>query len=346
MHVKKPGLCCTVIVVLLIVISAILPACLTAGDQQFFPLGDVKLEAGGTIKDCILGYRTFGALNDSRSNAILFPTWYAGTSSELEAFIGQGKLLDTSRYFIIGVDSFGNGISSSPSNSARQNGRSFPEFTIGDMVKAEGRLVTEEFGISRLHAVIGISMGGMQAFYFAAAHPDMTRKIIAITGSPRPTAYDLLFFQTQLAVLEANTATAGWNALSLNVVTGLNAMASNTPARFNSLNRRENLASRIEKDRNGFNTKDPLNLAWQIKALIKHDIYALPEASANLARLNRSSMLTIISKQDGMLNPAPAGEFARSTRTASFTLDSDCGHYIFQCEYAAITTVVSQFLEK
>lgn len=345
MQTKKLGIIPAVMIIPAVLL-ALLPSYLAAGEQQFFALGDLKLESGETIKDCILGYRTYGTLNNSGSNAVLFPTWYAGTSSELEAFIGPGKMLDSSRYFVIGVDSFGNGISSSPSNSTKQKGPSFPEFTIGDMVKAQYRLITEKFGISGLSAVIGISMGGMQVFSWAAAYPDKTRKIIPITGSPRPAPSDLLFFQTQLAALENKRTDPGWDIVSLRIVAGLNAMASNTPGRFNALTSRKGLASHIEKDREDFRRKDPLDLAWQVKAILTHNIYALPEASANLARLNRSSTLIIISKQDIMLSPAPAREFAQSTGTGSFTFDSDCGHYIFQCEYAAISKLVSQFLEE
>jgi homoserine O-acetyltransferase len=133
--------------------------------------------------------------------------------------------------------------------------------------------------------------------------------------------------------------------MSLGVVTGLNTMASNTPARFNTLYGPEQLASHMEKNQDNFKKKNPLDLAWQIKALLKHDIYALPGASANIARLDRSSMLTVTSKQDVMVNPKPAMEFAASTQTGLVTFDSDCGHYIFQCEYTTITALVSKFLE-
>jgi homoserine O-acetyltransferase/O-succinyltransferase len=333
-------------VIIIAALLALAPSWIIAGEQQFFALGNYKLDSGDVIRECILGYRTYGALNDTKSNAILFPTWYAGTSSELEAFIGPGKMLDTTRYFVIGVDSFGNGISSSPSNNTYQKGRSFPEFTIGDMVRAHTRLASEKFGIARLHAVTGISMGGIQAYHWAAAYPGLARKIIAITGTPRPTAYDLLFLETQLSLLEGDHTRTGWDRVSLRTVTGLNAMAANTPARFNDLTSRDHLESRIETDEDVFRKKDPLDLARQVKALITHDIYTLPQASANIARFNRSSMLSVISKQDRMVNPAPATDFATSTETASVVLDSDCGHYIFQCEYDKISALVAEFLEK
>ncbi len=344
MTIRRQRICLTLIPLAMLMV--LLPQHLSAGEQEYFRLGDFRLESGETIKDCILGYRTFGTLNSSKSNAILFPTWYTGTSGELEALIGPGKLIDTSQYFVIGTDSFGNGISSSPSNSKEQSGRLFPQFTIGDMVKAQCRLMEERFGISRLHAVIGISMGGMQAFYFAAAHPDKTRKVIPITASPRPTSYDLLFFQTQLAALKEGQSGRGWDTRSLRITTGLTLMASNTPERFNSLNNRENIPSHLKKAERTLREKDPVDLAWQIKAVLKHDIYTVPDMSSNIARLGPSSMLIIISRRDAMVNPAPAREFSDSTGTPLISFDSDCGHYIFQCEYAAISPIVSRFLEE
>src|SRR5512136_2305187 len=136
------------------------------GELLLADLGDFRLENGQVIKDCRLGYRTFGTLNKSRSNAILFPTWLAGTSEDLVTlgFIGPSKIADTSRYFVIAVDAFGNGVSSSPSTSSKQPGRSFPEFSMRDMVKAQHLLLTKHLHLKQLYAVIGISMGGMQAF--------------------------------------------------------------------------------------------------------------------------------------------------------------------------------------
>src|SRR5688500_2331915 len=99
-------------------------------DQKFSALGDFRVEGGETIRDCRVGYRTAGELNAARSNAILVPTWFAGRSGDLGGWIGPGKLLDTKRWFVIAVDAFGNGVSSSPSNSAQ---RPFPVFTIRDM---------------------------------------------------------------------------------------------------------------------------------------------------------------------------------------------------------------------
>ncbi|PYS79985.1 MAG: homoserine acetyltransferase, partial [Acidobacteria bacterium] len=80
-----------------------------AQNLQSARLGDFKLESGEVIRDCRVGYRTFGALNGERSNAILFPTWASGTTEQLMSNFGAGRLVDTSKYYVIAVDALGNG---------------------------------------------------------------------------------------------------------------------------------------------------------------------------------------------------------------------------------------------
>src|SRR5579871_1479294 len=98
---------------------------------QFAELSDFKLESGEVLHDCRIGYRTFGTLNSSKSNAILFPTWALGTTEQLMANVGgPGSLVDSNKYYVILVDALANGVSSSPSNSKLQPRMKFPKVTI------------------------------------------------------------------------------------------------------------------------------------------------------------------------------------------------------------------------
>ena len=137
----------------------------TLPPQQFAELGACRLDSGAAIEPCGLGYRTFGALNAGKTNAVLFPLWFTGRSGDVGALdgAGPGHLLDTTKWFVIAVDPFGNGVSSSPSNSASQHGTAFPVFTIRDTVRAEQRLLTDTLHLAHIHAVVGQDMGGMQA---------------------------------------------------------------------------------------------------------------------------------------------------------------------------------------
>ena len=114
---------------------------LHAQDQQFAHIGDFKLESGGVIRDCVMGYRTFGKMNSAKNNVVIFPTYFGGSSSDLDSFIGTGKIVDSSVYYVIAVDALADGVSSSPSNSKLQARMQFPQITIRDMVNAEHELL-------------------------------------------------------------------------------------------------------------------------------------------------------------------------------------------------------------
>jgi homoserine acetyltransferase len=127
-------------------------------EQQLAHIGDLRLESGNMIRDCVMGYRTLGRLNKNNSNAVLFPTAFGWRSAELVSRVGPGKLIDADRYFVIVVDSLGDGISSSPSNSESQRGPDFPEFSIRDMVSAEQQLVVGTLHLQHVRAGMGFSM--------------------------------------------------------------------------------------------------------------------------------------------------------------------------------------------
>lgn len=129
------------ILLLFVSVQASAQAPSTESTQQFAELGDFKLQNGGVIQDFRLGYRTLGKLNAKRSNAVLWPTWLGGKSEDLLKFLGPGKVVDTTNYFVILVDAIGNGISSSPANSKKQPLMKFPKFMIRDMIESEYRLV-------------------------------------------------------------------------------------------------------------------------------------------------------------------------------------------------------------
>jgi len=130
------------------------------GEFHFIKMGNYRLETGKVIRNCRLAYRTFGVLNADKSNVILFPTWLAGTTKDLVdlGLIGPGKLADSSKYFVVAVDAFGNGVSSSPSNSSFQPDQAFPRFSIKDLVDVQYLLLTRYLHLTHIHGVIGISM--------------------------------------------------------------------------------------------------------------------------------------------------------------------------------------------
>ena len=131
------------------------------GPYELFNLGNLQLEEGQTIRDCKLAYATLGRLNSAKDNAILFPTWFSGTSKILESvYIGKGRALDPEKYFIILANQIGNGLSSAPHNTPSPFDMArFPNVRISDDVKAQHRLIEEQFGLEELALVLGGSMG-------------------------------------------------------------------------------------------------------------------------------------------------------------------------------------------
>jgi homoserine O-acetyltransferase/O-succinyltransferase len=181
-----------IIFIALFAASLLMTAFAQAPVTNTINMGVCKLESGAEIQDCKIAYTTVGALNQDRSNAILFPTWYGGKSGDILKYLAPGLLVDPSQFFVIVVDSFGNGVSSSPSNSVTQAGVAFPAVTLRD----------EHFKLDKLHAVMGISMGAMQALEWSAREPDIAKKFVAIAGSPRLAPYDIVFWETTERLLQ------------------------------------------------------------------------------------------------------------------------------------------------
>ncbi len=180
------------------------------GPHQHFELGALELAGGDTLPGARLAYRTHGSLNPAKDNAVLVPHMYSGTSAAMESLIGEGRALDPSRYFIILPDQFGSGLSSSPSNTPAPFDRAdFPSVTIADDVRAQHRLVTEQFGITSLHAVIGWSMGGQQTYEWAVRHPEMVRRAGVFAATAKTPVQNQLFIDVHTELLRSDPAFAG-----------------------------------------------------------------------------------------------------------------------------------------
>jgi homoserine O-acetyltransferase/O-succinyltransferase len=321
----------------------------TDGAQQIAALGDFKLQNGAVVHDFHIGYRTLGKLNADKSNAILWPTWLGGRSEELLQFIGPGNVVDSSKYFVVLIDSIGNGISTSPSNSSSQP-RKFPKFTVRDMVESEHRLVTEVLRLGHLHAVMGLSMGGMQAFEWAVAYPDFMDLTVPMAGSPQSTSYDKLLWTSEIRAIELDPA---WNngnpkgplTRGIALAEEIDSMNVTSPAYRTAHTKTddfEDFLAEIMKSARA----EPGAVIDQIRqrqAIMSLDIpreYGVPVEQ--VAKRVRSKVLVIVSPQDHMVNPGPAVAFAKAMDAPVVTLDSPCGHRSLSC--VSVGPIVAQFL--
>lgn len=181
-------------------------------DYEIFELGDFTLQHGATLRNAKLAYKTYGTLNADKSNAIVYPTWYSGQHYDNEWLIGEGMALDPQTYFIIVPNMFGNGLSSSPSNTPEPYNQSrFPHVTFYDNVRAQHRLVTEKFGIEKLPLVLGWSMGAGQTYQWAISYPEMVERILPFCGSAKTSLHNIVFLEGVKAALQADAAWQhGW----------------------------------------------------------------------------------------------------------------------------------------
>jgi homoserine O-acetyltransferase len=147
-------------------------------------LGDLALQSGERIREAKLSWTAHGTLSAGRDNVIVYPTSYGAQHQGLEWAIGPDSLFDPERWFIVIPDMFGNGLSSSPSNTP-----DYPALvTSADNVMAQRRLLREVFEIERVAAVYGFSMGAQQAYHWAALAPEQVAHAIIVCGSAKTSA--------------------------------------------------------------------------------------------------------------------------------------------------------------
>ncbi len=177
---------------------------------QTYEIADFTLQSGAVLPRAELAYRTYGTLDADRSNAIIYPTSYGVVDADVAWLIGRDRVLDPSRYFIVALNMFGNGASSSPSTLARDpaTGR-FPAFSHVDNVTAQHRLITQHLGIDRLALAYGWSMGAQQVLHWGALFPDAVARIFAVCGTAKTSVHNQVFLESLRAALTTDPAWDG-----------------------------------------------------------------------------------------------------------------------------------------
>ncbi|MBC7501185.1 MAG: alpha/beta fold hydrolase [Herminiimonas sp.] len=174
-------------------------------DYKMFEAGNVVLQSGLTCRNARLAYQTYGTLNSDRSNVILLMTPFSAQHTDIEWQIGAGRAFDPTRYFIVIPNMFGNGLSTSPSNTpAPFNGTRYTHFTVADNVRIQRRMLQETFGIDRLALATGWSMGGMQAYHWAALFPDSVERLAVVCGAAKISPHNHVFLEGVKATLTAD----------------------------------------------------------------------------------------------------------------------------------------------
>jgi homoserine O-acetyltransferase/O-succinyltransferase len=180
-------------------------------ERHEFVVRDFRTEGGVVLPEARVVYTTVGRLNAAGDNAILLPSHYMANFSGYNWLIGaQDRALDPARDFLVLTELFGNGRSSSPSNTPEPlHGPRFPIVTIRDNVEAAHRLLTEELKINHLRAVVGFSMGAEQAFQWAVSYPTYMDAIVATSGTAKCYGHGYVRLEGQIAALTTDPAWQG-----------------------------------------------------------------------------------------------------------------------------------------
>jgi len=315
--------------------------------QQVF-LGDFKLENKAVLRNCRIAYRTFGRMNPGKNNVVLFPTWFGGKTGDAASFLGSGKLVDSSKYFIIVAGAFGNGESSSPSNSVLQPQEKFPRFTIADMVRAQHLFLTKSFRLRHIFAVVGGSMGGMQTFEWLARYPAYMEKAVPYVGTPHISLSDRLLLSIQLNLIrmgQRSRCPAGslrgllheLTYFTAHTTTYLNAHTK--PGKLNAL-----LRDWYSGKKNDFSLND---YAAQVQAMLSHNIFKnYNDSPAQTAAHIKARVLVVVSQSDQIVNPRAALRFAKRIKAQTFIVPGNGGHLAISAHLAEVSQAIAKFLEQ
>lgn len=320
-----------------------------AAEQQHADIGDLQLVSGDIIEDCSIGYRVYGKLNEERSNVIVMPTWFTGTTAGFDSYgqIGAGKLADTDTYYVVSIDAIGNGVSCSPSNSESLPGRAFPRISTADMVESQHRLLTEHLAIDHVTAIMGISMGGMQTFRWIGQYPDFMDKAVPIDGSPQMTSYDLLQWQLHRDIIR-NMQDDGRSHGEINsILSPLNLLTLMTPNYMVENVAPAALTAYVEDSSKGYEAFDWNDYVAQLEAMIDHDLLGADKVClADYVSTVQADVLIIGVPSDHMVNPNPGRTLAPKIGAEYFSVQSNCGHIGSGCESEAVAARVADFLAR
>lgn len=180
--------------------------------KQTYTTTDFRLFSGKRLPEVKVGWESYGELNKDKSNVVLVTHYFSGSSHAAgkyraddatpgywDAVIGPGKAIDTNKFFVISVDSLANlsaysddvvttGPASINPATGKPYGLDFPVVTIRDFVNIQ-KQVLESLGITKLHAVVGPSMGSMQALDWASAYPAWVPRMVSVIGSGQSDAW-------------------------------------------------------------------------------------------------------------------------------------------------------------
>ena len=297
--------------VLLLAVSVIAQDAASAkpepSERHEFVISNFKTESGVTLPQARVVYGTYGHLNAAKDNVVLLPSHYMADFHGYEWLIGPGHALDTSKLYLVATELFGNGHSSSPSNTPEPyHGPRFPVTTIRDNIEAVHRLLTEELGIKHVRAIIGFSMGAQQAFQWAVSYPTFADRIVATSGTAKTYPHGFVRLEGQIAALTADAAFQNGD-YTAPPTKGLEAFATVWTAwlfsqewwRRELWRETEKPGTTFEQLLNNFRTNfipgaDANDLILQMRTWERHDVGTTPGSGGDVERALRSIKVPLL----------------------------------------------------
>jgi homoserine O-acetyltransferase len=302
-------------------------------------IGDFKTANGDTINQAKIGYRTIGVLNKEKNNAVLWPSWFTGTSEDIFTTKIIDKILTKKNLFIVVVDALGNGVSSSPSNS-----KNFPNITIEDMVNSQYLLLVEHLGINQLRGVVGISMGGMQALQWSVSYPNFMDKIVSIIGTPKQSSIDLLFWKIQADLLSNSSKFNRDSNFSIKRAYDLFYLNLMTPTKFSQVVAPSDIGKYMESKYKKM--IDPRDYLAMVNAMMQHNIYKTSQLlDSEINSVIKAKLLIIVSDTDHIVNPINSIALAERLGSEKHILTGINGHMAAFIQTAEILKKTSIFLQ-
>jgi homoserine O-acetyltransferase/O-succinyltransferase len=321
--------------------------------HQTLALGELPIESGEAIRDFEISYVTHGTRAPADDNVILVLTAIGSTHHRLDFLIGPGRPLDPDRHFIICADAIGNGLSTSPSRSQMQPDRSFPRFTIRDMVASQRQLL-DALGVGRLASIVGASMGGMQALQWGVSDPERMRSIVALVPMARARPWSVAMNEVARRILMADPGfPSGPYSGGFEAWAALTRVITNREPRALEAVSAGGIPGLVDQAiatarQTG---SDPLDWIYQSWAYDAHDVGTTPGFGGDTAaalRTIKAATLLLVPNLD-LYNPVDdAVEAARSIPNATLVrLDSNAGHAVAaetSPQLADVRSVISEFM--
>jgi len=324
--------------------------------HQVMELGDITLESGQRLEQAHLSYVIHGQLSAARDNVILALPAIGSTHHRLDFLIGPGKALDTNRWCIVCTDTWGNGLASSPSNSLSQPLWGFPHFSIRDMVQGQASLL-DALGIPNLAAVVGASMGGMQALQWAVLFPHRMRRVVAMTPMAKTTPWAQAVNEISRQILQLTPGQdevfdpQRWRAWS-GLMQGL---AGRTPLAFDRMFSQPGQVHaflRTRADAQVSSGMHPIDWWYQTLAYDAHDVGTTPGFEGDTQRALQSiqAATLVIGPELDLYNPASAWQWLvrQIPHARGSTIPSDMGHQsasnVMPDDTVFLETQISQWL--